>query len=329
MKIKNICWIVCMVTAIWSCSSDDNRGLPEVEFVPPRLLSEQVDQDDADLVAFLKTHFYNYEDFQSPAADFDYRVRFDTISGDNSDKISIFDSGQLAGVEFGTEIISVNSAEFQRTDDEVLDHKLYYLVARQGGSETTPTIGDDYIVRYEGSLLDGTVFDSSVSQPAKFNLSQVVRGFGNGLRFFKSGTEAIENGDGTFTYDNYGIGAIFMPSGLGYFSIPPTNTNLIPPYTPLVFTVDTFFFEKDTDTDGDGIPSYLEDVNGDGNLNNDNTDSADEQVNIPNHRDNDDDNDGIPTIEEINLKEDGTFDSFRFTIANDIPDHLNPDQGDN
>ena len=323
MSVKNICWLLGIATAIWSCGNDDNVGLPEVEVVPPRLLSEEVIADDAELVSFLKTHFYNYEEFQSPTADFDFKVRFDTIAGENANKISIFDSGQLAGVEFGTEVISVDSEEFGRTDGELVNHNLYYLVVRQGGSETTPTIGDNYVVRYEGSLLNSNVFDSSVSQPVQFNLSQVVRGFGNGLKFFKSGTEAIENGDGTFTYDDYGIGAIFMPSGLGYFSIPPSN--LIPPYAPLVFTVDTFQFEKDTDTDEDGIPSYLEDLDGDGNLNNDNTDSADEQRGVPNYLDADDDNDGIPTIEEINLNPDGSFFSFKDTDGDGISDHLDID----
>ncbi len=323
MRVKNICWVLCIVAAIWSCGSDDDGGAPEVEVVPPRLLSEVVDEDDAEIVAFLKSHFYNYEEFQSPTADFDYRIRFDTIAGDNADKISIFDSGQLAGVEFGVETIAVASNEFQRTDGEVVEHNLYYLIARQGGSETTPTIGDNYIVRYEGSLLNGTIFDSSISRPTQFNLSQVVRGFGNGLRFFKSGTQAIENGDGTFTYDDYGIGAIFMPSGLGYFSVP--NSNLIPPYASLVFKVDGFFFQENTDSDGDGIPSYLEDLDGDGNLNNDNTDAEDEARGLPNYLDADDDNDGIPTIEEINLNPDGTFFSFRDTDGDGIDDHLDID----
>ena len=324
MKLRNIYWIVCISAIMLSCGSDDDGGLPDVEVVPPRDLADVVDVDDADIVAFLKSHFYNYEEFQTPTADFDYRIRFDTIAGENADKVSIFDSGDLAGVEFGVETITVGSDEFQRTDGEVVDHKLYYLIARQGTSDTLPTIGDNYILRYEGSLLDGTVFDSSVSQPVQFNLSQVVRGFGNGMRFFNSGTEAVENGDGTFSYDGYGIGAIFMPSGLGYFSIP--SSNLIPAYAPLIFKVDAYYFQENTDTDGDGIPSYMEDLDGNGNLNNDNTDVADEvRVLLPNYRDSDDDNDGIPTIEEINLKPDGTFLSYRDTDGDGIFDHLDID----
>lgn len=304
---------------MFSCADGDNNdGLIAV---PPRDLSEVILEDDAEIVAFLKSHFYNYEEFKNPTAEFDYRIKFDTIAGENSDKISIFDSGSLADVEFGMETISVASEEVLSSNSEVVDHKLYYLVARQGVSETNPTIGDNANLRYEGSLLNGEIFDSSINQPAQFNLSRVVRGFGNGVEFFKSGTGPIENGDGTFRYDNYGIGAIFMPSGLAYFSTP--DSNLIPLYAPLIFKIDLFSFEKDTDFDGDGIPSYLEDLDMDGNLNNDNTDNEDE-VNTfsPNYADTDDDNDGILTIDEINLNEDGSFLSFRDTDGDGISDHL-------
>ncbi len=321
MKLKNICLLVWLAAAAWSCGDDDER--PEVEIVPPRLLSEVSVENDAEIVSFLKSHFYNYEEFQNPPTDFDYRIRFDTIAGDNGDKVSIFDSEQLMGVEFGSETISVTSADVGVSDDEVVNSKFYYLVVRQGVSDAVPTIGDNSILRYEGSLLNGQVFDSQVSQPVKFNLSQVVRGFGNGMEYFKTGSAVIENGDGTFTYEDYGIGAIFMPSELAYYNTP--TSNLIPLYAPLVFRVDAFAFEPDTDTDLDGIPSILEDVNNNGNLNDDNTDTADEPRGVPNYVDPDDDNDGIPTIEEINRNADGTFLSFKDTDGDGIADHLDID----
>ncbi|WP_419210940.1 FKBP-type peptidyl-prolyl cis-trans isomerase [Maribacter sp. X9] len=318
MKLKNAYLIFVALFILGSCKKDDDTP---GEVVPPRLLSEVAAEDDAEIVTFLKTHFYNYEEFENAAEGFDFKIKFDTIAGANSTEESLFDSSKLI-----TETISVASSDWGRNDGEVVDHKLYVLVVRQGVIEGKPTIGDNTILRYEGSLLNGKLFDGSSNQPLLINLSGVVRGFGNGVEYFQTGMGPIENGDGTVSYDGYGIGAIFFPSGLGYFSNPPAGS-AIGSYTPLVFKIDAFAYEKDTDYDGDGIPSILEDVNNDGNLNNDNTDESSEPLNgrVPNHYDTDDDNDGIPTKDEINLDANGNFVSFRDTDKDGIPDHLDKD----
>lgn len=320
MKLKNIFGVALAISCIWSCKNDDDQ----IEVVPPRSIIEVSAEDDAEIVSFLKTHFFNYEDFQNPPADFDYKIVFDTIAGDNSDKVSIYDSNDLEGIEFGSEVISVKSSDFGISDEEEADHTLYYLVARQGAEEGKPTIGDNVYLRYEGLLLDGTLFDASTNQPVQFNLSTVVRGFGNGMEYFQTGMGPIENGDGTVSYEGYGVGAIFMPSGLAYFN--NTSGSIISSYSPLIFKVDAFAYEEDTDYDGDGIPSYLEDVDGDGNLNNDNTDVETEFTSyFANYNDPDDDGDGILTIEEIELDDDGNFVGFLDTDGDGIPDHLDND----
>ena len=328
MKLKNIYFLGFAILLLGSCGNDDDAiG----EIVPPKLVSEVVVENDEAILSFLKTHFYNYEEFENPPADFDFKIKFDTIAGDNAGMKSIFETENLNGVEFGMETISVSSSEFTRTDDEVIDHTLYYLIARQGILEGKPTIGDNVIIRYEGSLLDGTGFDASSNQPVSFNLSGVVRGFGNGMEYFQTGNGPIENGDGTVSYEGYGIGVIFMPSGLGYLDGPPSTA--IPAYAPLVFKIDAFAYEKDTDLDGDGIPSIQEDLNGDGNLNNDNTDSETEpfQVFAANYNDPDDDNDGILTSEEILIdgviqKDENGIVIFPDTDGDGIVDHLDDDQ---
>ncbi|WP_047245920.1 FKBP-type peptidyl-prolyl cis-trans isomerase [Maribacter thermophilus] len=321
MKLKNIFGVALAIGCIWSCKNDDDD---EIEVVPPRSIIEVSAEDDEEIVSFLKTHFFNYEDFQNPPADFDYKVVFDTIAGDNSDKVSIYDSNELEGIELGSEVISVKSSDFGISDEEEADHTLYYLIARQGAKEGKPTIGDNVYLRYEGLLLDGTLFDASANQPVQFNLSTVVRGFGNGMEYFQTGMGPIENGDGTVSYEGYGVGAIFIPSGLAYFN--NTSGSVISSYSPLIFKVDAFAYEKDTDYDGDGIPSYLEDVDGDGNLNNDNTDVETEFTSyLANYNDPDDDGDGIPTIEEIELDDDGNFVGFIDTDGDGVPDHLDND----
>ncbi|UWX55950.1 FKBP-type peptidyl-prolyl cis-trans isomerase [Maribacter litopenaei] len=188
--------------------------------MPPRSIIEVAAEDDAEIREFLSTHFFNYDEFINPPSDFDYKIRFDTIAGDNSQKTPIMFSDTISGAnfEFGMETITVESSSFGVTDEEVSDHTLYYLVVRQGGAEEMPTIGDNVVLRYEGTLLDGTLFDASSNQPVTFNLSGVVRGFGNGMEYLKTGTNLIVNDDGTVTYSDYGIGAIFIPSGLAYFN---------------------------------------------------------------------------------------------------------------
>jgi hypothetical protein len=87
---------------------------------------------------------------------------------------------------------------------------------------------------------------------------------------------------------------MFIPSGLGYAA----GSASIPSYSPLVFSFKLFELQR-LDQDGDGIPSYLEDLDGDGYsrvlatgvLNPDDTDGD----GIPNFLDVDDDGDGYGT----------------------------------
>ena len=67
---------------------------------------------------------------------------------------------------------------------------LQYMVLRQGAGQR-PRASDRVRVNYEGSLLDGTVFDSSYErgQPAEFALQQVVPGWTEGLQLMPVGAK--------------------------------------------------------------------------------------------------------------------------------------------
>ena len=311
-KLKLFSLVILSITA-FSCGDDD--GLVDGMEAELRLLSEVEVEDDAEIREYLETHFYNYEEFDNPPANFDYKVRFDTIAGENANKRAL-----ITDVE--SIMVKQASSDFGREDDEEIDHTLYILEVEEG-SGGSPTIGDRVVVQYKGSLLDGTEFDSSVTPLNQYLSGGFIEGYSNGVIKLKSGTGPIENGDGTVSYQDFGIGVIFMPSGLGYFSTP--QSTLIPAYSPLVFEVSLLEFEENTDFDQDGIPSILEDVDLDGNLNNDNTDNSMEQVFIPNHRDPDDDGDGILTIDEIELDADGNFVGFLDTDGDGTYDHLDND----
>ncbi|MEO9891786.1 FKBP-type peptidyl-prolyl cis-trans isomerase [Aurantibacter sp.] len=307
MQLKRIFYLLIVVIGIASCNNDDNS----VSTVEVQTLAETIVTDQDSINDFLDTHFYNYEDFANPEEDFDYKIIIDTIAGDNAAKLPLADF-----VETATLAVQVTEEE------GYVDHTLYYIVAREGVGES-PTIGDDAFVTYEGSLLDGTVFDSGTT-PTVFNLSGVVRGFGNGVIKLKSGTGPIENGDGTVSYEDYGIGVVIMPSALGYYS--SSTSTLIPSYSPLIFKIDLLSFLADTDSDEDGIPNIEEDLDGDGNLNNDNTD-VDLEVSffVANYNDSDDDGDGILTLDEISDDEGNIIKPYPDTDGDGTPDYLDAD----
>ena len=258
--------------------------------------SEQLISDNILLEDFLKSHFYNYEDFDTDL-DSIVKIKIDSISGINQNKTSLYDQ--------------VKSKDISVIDENNLPvkHTLYYLVVKQGIKKSKPSIVDSVFVRYEGKLLNGFVFDQR-SQPVWFDLSSVIQGFRYGLEEFSPGNYQL-NSDGTVFFSDFGQGLLFMPSGLGYFSNSQTS---IPAYSPLIFEVSLFTLNI-TDHDSDGINSIDEDVDGDGDPMNDDSDGN----SIPNLYDNDDDGDGIPTKDEYDQNNDGQPDD---SDSDSIPDYL-------
>jgi len=298
---------------IIACKKDDDG----VVFVPPEDLGEIFVQDEAKLQAYFETHFYNYEEFENPQPGFDYKILIDTIAGANSDKISLKNSPS-----FGFNSVEVNSSQFGTVKEESIVHKIYYIIARQGVG-ASPTFADSTYVQYEGSLLDGSIFDSS-SAPVWFDLTTNIPGFSQGITSLKAGGDFTENGDGTITVNDFGVGAIFMPSALAYYS--NSGNSGIPAYSPLVFKLNLFAVSQ-IDHDRDGIPSYMEDLNSNGNLNDDNTDLDSEnstQRFLPNYVDSDDDGDGKLTRDEIIINEDGSIE-FPDADGDGVPDYLDKD----
>lgn len=265
--------IFLLVLVVQSCKKDDG-----VERIPPRDRGEEAIAATASIEAFLETHFYNYEDFENPAADFDYIIRFDSLIGDNANKIPLIDQVTSKTVK-------------DRVDDDVT-YTLYYLNAKQGGGKQIrfPDIGT---MSYEGRQLDNVLFDGSV-EPVRFDLTGIIDGLQDALIEFKTAVgDPIINPDGTVDFEDYGVGAVFIPSGLGYFSNPPPGSG-IGVYSQLIFTFRLYKAEQG-DQDGDGVPSIFEDINGNGLEEDDDTD---DDLN-PNFADVDDDNDGRLTKDEI------------------------------
>ncbi|WP_298237901.1 FKBP-type peptidyl-prolyl cis-trans isomerase [uncultured Algibacter sp.] len=98
---------------------------------------------------------------------------------------------------------------------------LQYLVLKEGEGEL-PTATSKVKVHYHGTLIDGTVFDSSVDrgEPSTFGVGQVIKGWTEGLQLMKVGSKY----------------KFFIPQDLAYGATP--RGGKIKPFDALVFEVE-------------------------------------------------------------------------------------------
>ncbi len=77
-------------------------------------------------------------------------------------------------------------------DIKVTASGLQYKVIRASNG-VSPNVNDKVKVHYHGTLIDGTVFDSSVErgEPIVFGLGQVIKGWTEGLQLMKTGEKFI------------------------------------------------------------------------------------------------------------------------------------------
>ena len=103
---------------------------------------------------------------------------------------------------------------------------LQYEVIKMGRGKK-PTATDKVKVHYHGTLIDGTVFDSSVErgEPTSFGLNQVIKGWTEGLQLMPVGSK--------FRF--------YIPQELGYGA---QAAGSIPPYSTLIFEVELLSIEK-------------------------------------------------------------------------------------
>lgn len=98
---------------------------------------------------------------------------------------------------------------------------LQYMVLKEGNGKK-PKATDHVKCHYEGFLIDGTVFDSSIQrgEPAVFPLNQVIAGWTEGLQLMQEGAKY----------------RFFIPYILGYGEGGAGAS--IPPYAALIFDVE-------------------------------------------------------------------------------------------
>ena len=291
---KSTIYFFLMLPLLLSCNKDDDNT------VEIRDRSDQVVLDEQTIEEYLRTHYYNYEDFSNPNSfEVDMKVRIDTITDSTSDRTPLFDQ------------VNVKTINVEDSDGIETPHKLYYIIAREG-IVSNPSIVDSVYITYKGMLTDNSIFDER-KYPAWLDLANSLQGFREGVSELKSG-EFRQNSNGTIQFSSYGVGLFFLPSGIGYFENTTAN---IPEYSPLIFSV-SLMTSNPTDHDNDGILSINEDIDGDGDPLGDDTDND----NIWNMYDSDDDGDGTLTINELDKNNDQIIDD---TDNDGVPDYLDPD----
>jgi hypothetical protein len=295
-------YFIVLITSVslFSCNNND----PEITYEPPRDYATQYAADIAVIEDYLKTNYITV--VQHPGYYDDQDVTITKIPAGGSQP-SIYSY--------------LNASTYPKllTKDVNLHgivYKLYYLVLRPGVG-VSPCNVDGVLSSYKGAYLSvsaatatppseltATLFEEVKFPQTSFSLYSVITGWSETFPLFKKGTSKI-NTDGTVTYNDFGSGVMFLPSGLAYYN---TGTGSIPSYAPLVFSFKLYNVER-LDQDNDGVFSYQEDLNNDGfvrvlatgTVNPDDTDGDF----IPDFFDVDDDGDNYTTRLEI-TKPEGT-----------------------
>ena len=301
-KFKYYFILMIGVVSLFSCSKNDT---PTIE--PLRDYAVQYASDNTDIEEYLKTNYITV--VSHPGFIDDQDISIVKIPAGGTQK-SIWDQTTY---ELKSRSVSLHD----------ITYKLYYLVLRTG-TGISPCNVDGVLASYKGEYLErlttsgvtaltATPFEEVKYPQSFFSLFSVIPGWSEIFPQFKTGTYASNN-DGTVSYNDFGAGVMFIPSGLAYYA---RGQGTIPAYAPLVFGFKLYEIQR-TDQDGDGIMSYQEDVNGDGYMrviatgvvNPDDTDGD----GIPNFADVDDDGDGYGT--KIEIKNPATGLSYPF---GDIP----------
>ncbi len=112
-------------------------------------------------------------------------------------------------------------ANKQNPNVRTLPSGLQYEVIREGNGKH-PKATDRVRCHYEGTLIDGTLFDSSVrrGEPAVFGVNQVIKGWVEALQLMSEGAKW----------------KLYIPSDLAYGA--QGAGEMIPPHSALIFEVE-------------------------------------------------------------------------------------------
>jgi FKBP-type peptidyl-prolyl cis-trans isomerase FklB len=117
----------------------------------------------------------------------------------------------------GEEYLAENA---KREEITVTESGLQYEVSTQGDG-AVPTLTSTVRVHYHGTMLDGSVFDSSYDrgQPAEFPVNGVIKGWTEALQFMKVGTKLKLHVPAELAYGEQGAGGAIGPHSTLVFDV--------------------------------------------------------------------------------------------------------------
>ncbi len=160
------------------------------------------------------------------------KAGFEDVFGGDSTKITPEQASQMLQ-DYFAKIQAVKAEKMKAVGREFLEENgkraevtttasglQYEVLTEAEGAK--PKATDQVTVHYHGTLIDGTVFDSSVqrSQPATFGLNQVIKGWTEGVQLMSVGSKY----------------RFFIPYDLGYGERGAGGQ--IGPYATLIFDVE-------------------------------------------------------------------------------------------
>jgi FKBP-type peptidyl-prolyl cis-trans isomerase FklB len=158
-----------------------------------------------------------------------YSEKGATMTADQANEIiqKFFDSKESSKyqstIDEGKKFLAENS---KKAGVVTLPDGLQYKVITEG-TGNKPGPDDQVKTHYKGTLIDGTVFDSSYDrgEPLVFGVSQVIKGWTEALQLMKEGSKW----------------ELYIPSDLAYGS---RDMGTIKPFSTLIFTVELISIEK-------------------------------------------------------------------------------------
>ena len=291
IKLKHLFLVGIISLIIYACGSDGRIQVDNFDH------AAQAVKDNDTLVKFFKNHYYDaVEGIVKPLVD---------------GETALFDDPKLS------------SQTVEETINDVdIDYTLYTYVTQQGTStKGFPTVVDSVLVNYSGRRivngenLSDSDFDNNINTWFVLGAG-VIRGWTYGITNVKAGVN-ITMPNEPLAFDGTGKILLFIPSGLAYRNL---GRGTILANESLLFYVELNDLVENTDSDRDGIPNILEDIDGDGKPWNDDTD----ENGVVNFADPDDDGDGVLTRNEDANKDGDPRNDFSDPENPTLADYLNP-----